>query len=114
MDNKKEFIVRCYNGVGANISINITSGELSYVAHWGEREEVAHNLKKNPNWKHAEELIESICQFNREDFLNIVKELDKRSQGYDIIKRIAQKQIADCESQISKVKQEAEFWNKFL
>ncbi len=79
MVNKKEFIVRAWNSVGANISINITDGELSYVAHWGEREDVSHNLEKHPNWKHAEELMEIVCKYHREGFLDIVKELKKSS-----------------------------------
>lgn len=114
MVNKKEFIVRAWTSVGANISINITDGELSYVAHWGEREDVAHNLEKHPNWKHAEELMEIVCKYHRESFLDIVKELKKSSRGYEIVKKIIRKQLADFESQISKITQEADFWKKFL
>lgn len=98
---------------GANISITITNGELSYVAHWGTRSESTHDLEKHPNWEHAEFMLESICKYNREEFLNMAKLLKKDSKGYEIIKKIARSQLSNCDSEISKIMKEAEFWKSF-
>lgn len=107
-----EFII--YNrGYGCNISIRITDGEISYVAHWGTKPECMHDLKEHPNWNHAEAMLDSICEYNREEFLNIAKLLKKSSRGYAIIKKITQKQLAKCDSEISKLIEESEFWKSF-
>ncbi len=108
-----EFII--YNrGYGCNITVKITDGEISRVAHWGTRSDCIHDLKKeHPNWNHAESMLESICEDNREKFLSITKLLKKSSRGYAIIKKVVQKQLARCNSEISKLMEESEFWKSF-
>lgn len=103
-----------YNdGYGCNINVIITNGELSCVAHAGTRSEYTHDLKEHPNWKHAKEMLKSISEENREEFLNIVKLLKKDSKGYAIIKEIARLQICKYEDKISMLKKESEFWQSF-
>lgn len=107
-----KFII--YNrGYGCNIGVRITDGEISVVAHWGTKPECTHDLKEHPNWNHAEAMLDSICEYNREEFLNIAKLLKKSSRGYAIIKKIAQKQLVKCDSEISKLIEESEFWKLF-
>jgi len=106
-----EFLIR---SPGGNISVNVSNGELSFVAHWGEYARCSHNLKKHPDWNHAEELLESVCKYDRETFWNISKVLELSSYGHKIVKRIAQKQLSNCETDIAKIMEEADFWKKFL
>lgn len=106
---KYEFLIR---SIGGNISVRVNDGELSYVAYWSEHGRYSHDIEKHPNWAHAEELLEIICDCDRENFINIIKLLNRNSNGYRIIKRIAKKQIANCESKISNIIAEAEFWKK--
>ena len=110
--DKSEFIV--YNaGHGVNISVIITNGELSHVAHWGTRSEYTHNLEKHPNWEHAESMLESISEYNSEEFISMVKLLKKNSKGYLVIKKIVQRQLTNCDSEISKIMKKAEFLKSF-
>ena len=109
---EKKFIV--YNaGYGVNISVIITNGELSYVAHWGTRSECTHDLEKHPNWEHAESMLESISEYNREEFISMVELLKKDSKGYSVIKKIAQRQLTNCDFEISEIMKKAEFWKSF-
>lgn len=109
---EKEFTI--YNrGYGCNISVRIINGEISYVAHWGTRADCTHDLKEHPNWNHAERMLDSICEYNREEFLTIAKLLKKSSKGYAIAKKITQKQLDKCDSEMSKLIEESEFWKSF-
>lgn len=104
-NSKNEFIVH-NAGYGVKISVIITNGELSHVAHWGTRPESTHDLEKHPNWEHAESMLESIYEYNGREFLSIVKLLNKDSKGYSVIKKIAQKRLAE-------IMDEAKFWKAF-
>ena len=109
-----KFIFRFCEGINANLSVEVIDGELAYVDHWGEKDEYNHNIEKHPNWEHAEELLESVAKYNPNDFFEIAKLLKPSSRGYKIVKSIAEKQIANCESKISKIMEEANFLRKFL
>ena len=109
--DKHNFLIR---HPSANISVTITNGELSYLAHWGSIPNVDHDLKKQPNWDRAELWLEYICEHDSDSFFGISKVLNQNSRGYRIVKAIIQKQIKKSESEISKIMEKADFWRKFL
>lgn len=112
--HESSFLFHSCKGINSNFSVQVIDGELAYVDHWGEKDEYNHNIEKHPNWEHAEELLESVAKYNPNDFFEIAKLLKPSSRGYKIVKSIAEKQIASCESKISKIMEEANFWRKFL
>ncbi len=113
-EHEHEFLFRFCKGISANFSVRVVDGELTYVAHWGEYNECSHDIKEHPHWEHAEALLESFAQYNPKEFYDIAKLLNPSSRGFKVVKSIVEKQIADGESKISKVMEEAEFWKKCL
>ena len=113
-EHECEFLFRFCKGISANFSVHVIDGELAYVAHWGEYDKCAHDIEKHPNWKHAEELLEVFAEYNPSEFSDIAKLLNLSSRGYKVVKSIAEKQIANSESEISKIMEEANFWRSFL
>ncbi len=109
-----KFLFRGCKGISANFSVHVIDGELTYVSHWGERSRYSHDIEKHPNWKHAVELLDAFAEYNPSEFFDIAKLLNPSSRGYKVVKSVAEKRIANCESEISKIMEEENFWRRFL
>ena len=109
-----KFVFRFCKGKSANLSVQVIDGELAYVSRWGEKDEYYHDIEKHPNWEHAKELLESFAKYYPDEFFDIAKLLNLNSRGYKVVKSISEKQIANYESRISKIMEEAKFFRSFI
>ena len=80
----------------------------------GEQEKCSHDIEKHPNWEYAEELLEIICDCDREKFIDISKVLNLSSEGRRIVKRIAKKKLIKSQSKVALAMEEVNVWANML
>ena len=102
---KPDDVVDTINYAYNCFSLEIWNGEIVYASHADIKENHHILYADRASWETAGKVLKMIFQDYREDFLEIIEQLNKESNGYEIAKKIVESEITQKELEIQQLKE---------